>query len=120
MDNLDRGVVGQAICHVNEDKAAAEAFLHPEEHKWKITSLVEDKVVYQQLSEIFREKMGPDAPQTVGILVRMPVAMSKEMDSMLLFSEMEGYGADIHVLRKQEPQLKDLMIWLETSPYINK
>ncbi|EHK23610.1 uncharacterized protein TRIVIDRAFT_37058 [Trichoderma virens Gv29-8] len=136
MENLDGGFVGklfatgikarlsqkplQLIATEDIGGAAAEAFLHPEEHKGKAISLAGDEVTFPQLSEIFREKTGADIPLTWGILAKLLLASSKEMRTMFSFFEKEGYAADIEALRRQYPRLKDVRTWLETSPYMKK
>ncbi|KAL7951562.1 hypothetical protein V8C42DRAFT_304460 [Trichoderma barbatum] len=134
MENLDGGFVGklfataikarlshkplQLIATEDIGEAAAEAFLHPEEHKGKAISLAGDEVTFHQLAEIFREKTGAGVPTTWGVLARLLLATSKEMGTMFSFFEKEGYGADIEALRRQYPQLKDVRTWLKTSPYM--
>ncbi|KAL7797212.1 hypothetical protein V8C37DRAFT_408007 [Trichoderma ceciliae] len=54
----------QLIATEDIGEVAADAFLHPEEHKGKAISLAGDEVSYQQLAEIFGEKTGSDAPTT--------------------------------------------------------
>ncbi|KAM0257578.1 hypothetical protein ACHAQJ_004278 [Trichoderma viride] len=138
MENLDGGFVGklfataikirlgqsqkplQLVATEDIGEAAADALLHPEQHKGKAISLAGDEVTYQQLAEIFREKTGSDVPLTWGILARLAIAMSKEMGTMFSFFAKEGYAADVEALRRQYPQLKDLRSWLETSSFLKK
>lgn len=136
MENLDGGFVGklfataikarlsqkplQLVATEDIGEAAADAFLHPEEHKGKAISLAGDEVTYQQLAAIFREKTGSGVPITWDILARILLATSKEMRTMFSFFEKEGYAADIEALRRQYPRLKDVRTWLETSPYMKK
>ncbi|KAL7938769.1 hypothetical protein V8C35DRAFT_87850 [Trichoderma chlorosporum] len=136
MENLDSGFAGklfataiketlpqkplQLVATEDIGEAAADAFLHPEEHSGKAISLAGDEVTYQQLAEIFREKTGAGVPITWGILARLLLATSKEMGTMFSFFEKEGYAADIGALRRQYPRLRDVKTWLETSPYLKK
>lgn len=138
MENLDGGFVGkifatsmkirldpsqralQLIATEDIGVAAAEAFLRPEEYSGKFISLAGDEITYQQMAAIFREKTGGDIPTTWGILGRLVLATSKEMDTMFSFFQGEGYDADIEALRRQYPKLKDFRTWLETSPYMKK
>ncbi|RFU80585.1 nucleoside-diphosphate-sugar epimerase family [Trichoderma arundinaceum] len=136
MENFDKGFLGKVFATAIKTKlapvqrplqligledigiAAAEAFLHPEEHRGKSISLAGDEVTYEQLVEIFREKTGADMPTTWDFVAKLILVASKEMGTMYSFFEREGYGADIEALRKRYPGIKDLRTWLETSVYV--
>ncbi|KAK8039013.1 hypothetical protein PG993_007424 [Apiospora rasikravindrae] len=87
--------------------------------KWsnKAIGLAGQELRFEEAREIFRRASGglkemPQAPWVVGKGVRWAIG---EVGTMFRFFEEEGYGVDIDALRRQEPELQDLEMWLRES-----
>ena len=101
---------------------AGQAFLQPEnsDYKNKAISLAGDELTFEQLKQVFKEKIGYEIPTTfdfVAILIRW---MIKEMRLMFKWFDEEGFVVDIPKLREMNPGLKDFGTWLETESGFQK
>ena len=96
---------------------AGQAFLQPEssDYKNKAISLAGDELTFEQLSEVFKEKMGYELPTTYEFLARFIKWMISEMNIMFNWFDGEGFVADLPKLRRMNPGLKGFGTWLETE-----
>ncbi|KAJ4145948.1 hypothetical protein LMH87_004779 [Akanthomyces muscarius] len=99
---------------------AAKAFADPAAWSGRGISLAGDELTFEQMSAVFRQKTGAEAPLSWGVLARMALWASREMSTMFAFFEDEGYGADIEEVRKLHPELKTMGAWLESSVFVKK
>ena len=95
----------------------AQAFLQPEnpEYKNNAISLAGDELTFGQLNQLFRERLGYEAPTTFGFVARFVLWMVKEMGIMFKWFNEEGFTVDISKLKTLNPGLKDFGTWLETE-----
>lgn len=89
--------------------------MYPDECAGKFFSLAGDELTYDQMAAVFKQKMGKEVPTTFSIPVRLMMMAVKELGVMFKWFSEEGYGADIPVLKKINPNLKDFGTWLETE-----
>lgn len=96
---------------------AGQAFLQPEnpEYKNKAISLAGDELTFEQMSQVFRERLGYKLPTTFHFLARFIMWMVSEMGTMFRWFNEEGFAVDIPKLRRMNPGLKDFGTWLETE-----
>lgn len=96
---------------------AGQAFLQPEnpEYKNKAISLAGDELTFEQMSQVFRERLGYKLPTTFHFLARFIMWMVSEMGTMFRWFNEEGFAVDIPKLKRLNPGLKDFGTWLETE-----
>lgn len=132
MENFDGGFIGKVFASAwevaiksrplqlisTEDIGAfaAMAFERPEEFKDRSLSLASDELTYAEMAAVFQDVTGSPVPTTWGILARVLLWMSKDMGNMFRFFEQQGYDADVAMLRKMHPGMKDFRTWLKESP----
>lgn len=91
------------------------AFLNPTVYKGTAISLAGDDLNLAQARKVFRDTLGYRMPETFAFFGKAIKSMVKEMGIMFGWFKDVGYGADIPVLRKQEPRLQDFGAWLKES-----
>jgi len=100
---------------------AARAFINPHEYSGKAIGLAGDEVNYQQVDDIFKQKLGHGAGATYGFLGKTLLWGVKTVAVMMDWFKNEGYGVDIPKLRQTDPELLDFATWLERrSGFANK
>lgn len=85
----------------------AQAFLHPDEYKYRALSLTGDELSYDEMARIFKRVTGKDVPLTYGFLTRLLMWAFKELGVMFRWFHDSGYKADVRALRKLHPGLKN-------------
>ncbi|KOC13432.1 nmrA-like family protein [Aspergillus flavus AF70] len=85
----------------------AQAFLHPDEYKYRALSLTGDELSYDEMARIFKRVTGKDVPLTYGFLARLLMWAFKELGVMFRWFHDSGYKADVRALRKLHPGLKN-------------
>ncbi|KAE8362111.1 nmrA-like family protein [Aspergillus caelatus] len=91
----------------------AQAFLHPEEYTARCISLAGDEITFEEMARIYKARTGEDIPMTFGFLAHLLMFMVKDVGNMYRWFYKNGYKADIHMLKKVYPELKDFGTWLE-------
>jgi len=99
---------------------AAKAFTNPTVYKNKAISLAGDELTFAQGKKVFKDTLGFDMPETFGFVGTGIKFMMTEMGKMFNWFKDEGYGVDIPALRKEEPKLQDLGMWLKESSGFKK
>lgn len=94
---------------------ATRVFTDPDAYKGVAISLAGDELTFAQAEQVFKEILGFDIPVTFAIVGSGMKYMLKEMGTMFAWFAVEGFGADIPALRKEEPRLQDLRTWLKES-----
>lgn len=96
---------------------AGQAFLQPEspEYKNKAISLAGDELKFEQVDQVFKERLGYNVPTTFEFVARVVKWMVKELGIMFNWFDEEGFDVDIPKLKRMNPGLKDLGTWLETE-----
>lgn len=94
-------------------RAAARAFLNPQQYAGKAIGLAGDEVTFQQMEDIFKQKLGHGTGATYGFLGNAFLWGVKEFGVMMNWFKTDGYGVNIPQLRQVDPQLMDLGTWLE-------
>ncbi|KAK5047329.1 hypothetical protein LTR84_006851 [Exophiala bonariae] len=110
----------QLISTIDIGFFAAQAFLHPDEHRNMAITLVGDELTQPQAEVIFKELVGssmPMVPCTVGSAVKF--FKKDTVGDMFRWFENNGYGGDVVACRKIYPEMMDYRTWLENcSPFI--
>ncbi|KAK1710680.1 NmrA-like family protein [Colletotrichum lupini] len=94
---------------------AAKAVGNPEQWDRRAVSLAGDSITYAQARETFKRVVGSDMPQTYTIFGQGMLWAIADVGKMFEFFRTEGYGADIQVLRKEEPRLQTFEAWLKEN-----
>lgn len=68
--------------------------------------------MYNEMVRVYKEATGSTVPTTWSILARLMLWMSKDLANMFRFFEQDEYYADIVMVRKMHPTMKDLGMWL--------
>lgn len=94
---------------------AAQGFLQPDnpEYKNRAISLAGDELTFDEVNQVFKDKLGYPVPTTYEFLGRFIKWMIKEMDIMFRWFDEVGYNVDIPKLKKLHPGLLSLGDWLE-------
>ncbi|KAI8245063.1 hypothetical protein K4K57_002638 [Colletotrichum sp. SAR 10_99] len=94
---------------------AARAIAEPERWDRRALSLAGEDITYAKAREVFQRVVGSEMPQTYGFFGRGMMWAINDVGRMFEFFKREGYGADIQMLRKEEPRLQDFETWLKES-----
>jgi uncharacterized protein YbjT (DUF2867 family) len=105
----------QMIAVQDIGRAAARAFTSPQQYAGKAVGLAGDEVTFQQVEDIFKQKLGHGTGATYGFLGNALLWGVKELRVMMNWFKTDGYGVDIPRLRQVDPQLMDFGTWLETK-----
>ncbi|KAJ5772792.1 hypothetical protein N7457_007688 [Penicillium paradoxum] len=92
---------------------AAAAFVNPEASKNHAFSIAGDELTFDSMAEIFKDLTGKDVPTTFRLPVWLMLAGVKELGAMFKWFHDVGYGADIPVLKRLNPELKTFGDWLK-------
>ena len=94
---------------------AAQGFLQPEspDYKNQAISLAGDDLTFEEINQVFQDKLGYPAPTTFEFLARFVKWMLSEIGTMLRWFSEEGFVADIAKLKRTNPGLMSLGDWLE-------
>lgn len=92
---------------------ATAAFVNPEASKNHALSLAGDELAFDQMSEIFKKVTGKNVPTTFRFPVWLMLAGVKELGVMFKWFRDVGYGANIPVLKRLNPRLKNFEDWLK-------
>ncbi|KAK3172267.1 hypothetical protein OEA41_005587 [Lepraria neglecta] len=90
-------------------------FLQPESQDYKnqAISLAGDNLTFEEISQVFQDKLGYPAPTTFEFLAHFVKWMLSEIGTMLRWFSEEGFVADIAKLKRMNPGLMSLGDWLE-------
>ncbi|OLN81936.1 NmrA-like family domain-containing protein-like protein 1 [Colletotrichum chlorophyti] len=94
---------------------AAKAIADPEKWDRRAVSLAGEDITYEKAREVFKKVVGSEMPQTYTFLGQGMLWAISDMGKMFEFFKREGYGADIQLLRKEEPRLQNFETWLRES-----
>ncbi|UQC90615.1 NmrA-like family protein [Colletotrichum lupini] len=115
LDNTNPGMFGKLVSVRDIGLFAAKAVGNPEQWDRRAVSLAGDSITYAQARETFKRVVGSDMPQTYTIFGQGMLWAIADVGKMFEFFRTEGYGADIQVLRKEEPRLQTFEAWLKES-----
>ncbi|KAE8152739.1 nmrA-like family protein [Aspergillus avenaceus] len=90
-----------------------QAFLNPEEYKGRAISLAGDEITFEEMARTYKARTGEDLPMTYSFLAKLLMWMVKDVGNMYRWFYSTGYKADIAMLKKIHPELKDFGDWLE-------
>ena len=102
---------------------AAQAFLHPDDAKYKnkAVGLAGDELSFSQLDAVFKKTTGNGVPVTFGVLGKALLWGVAEMGSMMKWFKTDGYGADVRNLRTVHPGLMNFETWMQKkSAFVTK
>ncbi|KAH6671696.1 putative NmrA-like family domain-containing protein 1 [Halenospora varia] len=99
---------------------AAKAFLNPATYNGRAISLAGDELNIEQARETFKDVVGSNLPETFGFVGSAIKWSSHELSTMFNWFKSDGYGADIPALKKEEPKLQTLGMWLKESSQFKK
>ncbi|KAL0934445.1 nucleoside-diphosphate-sugar epimerase family protein [Colletotrichum truncatum] len=94
---------------------AAGAIAEPEKWDRRAVSLAGDDITYAKAREVFKNVVGSEMPQTYTIFGQGMMWAISDVGRMFDFFKREGYGADIQMLRREQPKLQDFETWLKES-----
>ncbi|KAF6837671.1 nucleoside-diphosphate-sugar epimerase family protein [Colletotrichum musicola] len=94
---------------------AARAIAEPERWDRRALSLAGDDMTYAQAREVFKRVVGSEMPQTYTVFGQGMMWAISDVGKMFEFFRREGYGADVQMLRTEEPRLQDFEAWLRES-----
>lgn len=110
----------QLVCVKDIGVFAARAFNEPEKYHGRAISLAGDELTLEQGKKVFKEVLGYDMPESFGFVGTGLKMVSKELGTMFKWFGEYGFGADIEALRREEPTLRDLKIWLREDSKFEK
>lgn len=90
----------------------AKAFRENKEWNARAEGLAGDQLTMDEMSGVFQKVTGGPVPATYGMLGSALMWAVKEVNLMITWFATEGYGVDVAMLRKEEPQLTDFETWL--------
>lgn len=101
---------------------AAQAFLHPEQHRNAAITLAGDELTQAEADVIFKDVVGssmPMAPCPVGSAVKF--FLKSTVGDMFRWFETNGYGGDVAQCRKMYPAMMDYKTWLvQRSQFVQR
>jgi uncharacterized protein YbjT (DUF2867 family) len=116
---MDPGRALQMIAVDDIGAFAAMAFEHPEEFMGKAIELAGDELTIPQAAEKISQVTGRQVE-----FVQVPLdeirKSSPEMAKMFEWFNVEGYKADISMLRKLYPELKNFEQWLHGIDWVKR
>ena len=91
-----------------------QAFLQSESHDYKnqAIGLQGDNLTYDQMNDVFKEKLGYPVPTTFEFVARFIKWMSVEMGTMFKWFDEEGYDVDVSQAKRLNPNMLSLGDWL--------
>lgn len=94
---------------------AAQAFINPTapEYKNRGISLAGDELSWAETDKLFKEKTGYGVPTTFSIFGYLLLWAIQDIGTMFAFFKDPGYAADIPALKKLNPNLISLSMWLD-------
>ena len=140
MDNLTNDFIGKAFAscwRVTLDldtklqligtkdigRIAAEAFLNADspEYKNQAISLAGDDITLREAIKVFEEVTGKAMPETYGFVARiLKFLLHEQLGIMFDWFKSTGFGADMGLVKKRYPFVKDFRAWLETESALKK
>ncbi|KAK1624105.1 NmrA-like family protein [Colletotrichum phormii] len=94
-------------------RAAAKAFLHPQEFAGRQIPLAGDELTLEAASAIFKSKKGTEIPETFQFLVRFLHWMIPEFGAMYRWFYTDGFGVDIAAVKRESSEMLDFGSWVE-------
>ncbi|KAK1638039.1 nucleoside-diphosphate-sugar epimerase family protein [Colletotrichum phormii] len=94
-------------------RAAARAFLRPQEFAGRQIPLAGDELTLEAASTIFKSKKGTEIPETFQFLVRFLHWMIPEFGAMYRWFYTDGFGVDIAAVKREDPNMLDFGTWME-------
>ncbi|KAI1337576.1 nucleoside-diphosphate-sugar epimerase family protein [Xylariaceae sp. FL0016] len=94
---------------------AARALLRPEEYRGRAIGLAGDDLTYLEARATYRRVAGAQLPQAWGLLGYAARWMKAEVGTMFTWFEEVAYGVDVEALRREDPELQSLEMWLRES-----
>ncbi|KAK1520874.1 hypothetical protein CABS01_05379 [Colletotrichum abscissum] len=94
-------------------RAAAKAFLHPQEFAGRQIPLAGDELTLEAASAIFKSKKGTEIPETFQFLVRFLHWMIPEFGAMYRWFYTDGFGVDIAAVKRENSGMLDFGSWVE-------
>ncbi|MCJ1454951.1 hypothetical protein MMC28_005304 [Mycoblastus sanguinarius] len=94
---------------------ASQAFLQPDslEYRNKAISLAGDELTFDQVDQVFKQKLGYSVPTTFEFFARFVKWMLTELNIMFRWFDAEGFHVDIASLKRMHPGLMSVGDWLE-------
>jgi len=96
-------------------RVAAQAFLDPENNKFKAYTLAGETMDYAMMNKIFKEEVGRDMPMAPGTATTFFKFIVPDMGKMFQWFEEGNYSYDIGFAKEEHPDLQDFRTWLRTS-----
>ncbi|KAL5119223.1 hypothetical protein ACEQ8H_002934 [Pleosporales sp. CAS-2024a] len=90
----------------------ARAFREHEHWNARAEALAGSELTMEEMNACFERAIGTPVPATFGILGSVLKWAVTEVNLMITWFALEGYGADIVNLKKEEPKLCDFETWL--------
>ncbi|KAK1479022.1 hypothetical protein CTAM01_14886 [Colletotrichum tamarilloi] len=94
-------------------RAAAKAFLHPQEFAGRQIPLAGDELTLEAASAIFKSKKGTEIPETFQFLVRFLHWMIPEFGAMYRWFYTDGFGVDIAAVKRENSGMLDFGSWVK-------
>ncbi|KAK1708177.1 nucleoside-diphosphate-sugar epimerase family protein [Colletotrichum acutatum] len=94
-------------------RAAAKAFLQPQEFAGKEIPLAGDELTLEAASAIFKSKKGAEIPETFQFLVRFLHWMIPEFGAMYRWFYTDGFGVDVAAAKRENPGILNFSSWVE-------
>ncbi|TDZ35100.1 NmrA-like family domain-containing protein 1 [Colletotrichum spinosum] len=94
-------------------RAAARAFLHPDEFAGREVPLAGDELTLEQANAVFRAKVGTEMPETFQFFVRFLHWMIAEFGAMYAWFYTHGFRVDVAKSRRDNGGLLTFAEWIE-------
>ncbi|KAJ0317507.1 hypothetical protein COL5a_011074 [Colletotrichum fioriniae] len=94
-------------------RAAAKAFLQPQDFAGREIPLAGDELTLEAASAIFKSRKGTEIPETFQFLVRFLHWMIPEFGAMYRWFYTDGFGIDIAAAKRENPGVLDFGSWVE-------
>ncbi|TDZ13326.1 NmrA-like family domain-containing protein 1 [Colletotrichum orbiculare MAFF 240422] len=94
-------------------RAAARAFLHPDEFAGREVPLAGDELTLEQANAVFRAKVGTEIPETFQFFVRFLHWMIAEFGAMYAWFYTDGFRVDVAKSRRDNGGLLTFAEWIE-------
>lgn len=94
---------------------AAKALLHRDAWAGRAIGLAGDELTQEDADGVFRRVTGRPLPRTWSLIGQAMRRFIEDARSSMEFFEKQGFGADIALLRREEPTLQTFEMWLGQS-----
>lgn len=94
---------------------AAKALQNPDRWAGRALALAGDDLSFLEFREVFRRVVRREPPQTLGVLARPVLWWVEDAKRSFEWFRTVGYGANIEVLRLEEPTLQTFEQWLRAD-----